>query len=151
MSVMTPEEEAEIERLRPIYAVLDVGYKPPDPKAKNMVTVPTPDAERITAKRKVWFPGAKTIGQVDISVPHLTYVVRSAPYVKSGIASDVETRFRTMLTSNPHDMECIAVLPGVRQVERELHARFAAHRHRGEWFRIEGALADWIAEGCPYG
>lgn len=81
-------------------------------------------------------------------VPHLTYVVRSAPFVKIGTTSDVRTRFRALVAANPHDIEVVAVLVGGHKTERTLHARFAAHRHRDEWFREEGALAEWIAGGC---
>lgn len=81
-------------------------------------------------------------------IANKTYIIRCGPFVKIGMAVDVETRFRTLLASNPFDLEMVAVLPGGRAVERSLHLRFATLRHRDEWFREEGELAEWIAEGC---
>lgn len=89
MSVMTPEEEAEIERLRPIYAVLDVGYNPQPKEKPRMVKVDIPDVPLDVRERPVWFPGANTIGKVQACAPHLTYVIRSSPFVKIGPASSM--------------------------------------------------------------
>jgi hypothetical protein len=81
-------------------------------------------------------------------IPHLTYIVRSGGFVKIGTTSDLHVRFRALVAMNPHDVEMVAALAGGQSVERALHQRFAAYRHRDEWFREEGELAAWIAGGC---
>ena len=84
-----------------------------------------------------------------VAVPHLTYIIRSGPFVKIGASADVEKRVRELMISNPHEVTAVAVLAGGRTTEGKLHRRFKAYRHRHEWFREEGDLAAWIAEGCP--
>ena len=114
-------------------------------------------AERYTPKPKqaniqVAIPDAPERVRYDgFRVPSRTYVIRCEGFVKIGIASDVERRFRDLQSANPHRLECLAVLPGGRDVERRLHARFAAQRTHDEWFRIEGDLAAWIDGGFPDG
>jgi hypothetical protein len=81
-------------------------------------------------------------------IANKTYIIRCGPFVKIGMAVDVEARFRQLLATNPFDLEMVAILIGGRAVERALHLRFAAQRHRDEWFREEGELAEWIAGGC---
>jgi hypothetical protein len=39
----------------------------------------------------------------------------------------------------------LALVRGDIRTERLFHAAFAQQRDEGEWFRIEGAVADWIA------
>lgn len=152
MKALTPEdvaawheEQAQIaEGLRNASRSLDTGYKPFSPPAKTkLVNVPIPDVPVKVLKDTMF-------GRLDKRIANKTYVIRSGAFVKIGIAVDIEARFRTLLSSNPHDLECLVVFPGGRPVERALHQRFAAHRHRDEWFRVEGSLAEWIDAGCPY-
>lgn len=82
-------------------------------------------------------------------IANKTYVIRCGNFVKIGIANNIAERLRTLEAYNPHPLSVLAVLAGGRPVERSLHLRFAAYRHRDEWFREEGELAEWIKEGCP--
>jgi hypothetical protein len=60
---------------------------------------------------------------------HVVYFIRFGDRIKIGTSQD----FYTRLNSIPHD-EILAVLPGDREVEQQLHRRFAEHRIKGEWF-----------------
>lgn len=79
------------------------------------------------------------------------YVIRCQGFVKIGKAAKVESRIATLRIGNPFDLELIAHLTegDGHALERALHQRFAAHRHRFEWFREEGELAAWVEAGCP--
>lgn len=122
---LTPEQE-DVERLRRAAEVLDFGSSAqPGPKP---ITGPT---------------GRRT------RRPGWVYVIRCGSFVKIGSTSDVPARLRKLQSHNPHDLTLLATFSGGQSFEFDLHKRFKACRHRDEWFREEGELAAWIAEGCP--
>lgn len=86
---------------------------------------------------------------IKVRVPTMTYVIRCGAFVKIGATSDVRSRLRQLEAVNPFELTVVAVLAGGQTVERKLHKRFCDLRHRDEWFREEGDLAEWIKEGCP--
>lgn len=57
--------------------------------------------------------------------------------VKIGIAADPQKRLDEMQIGNHADLVLIAYRPGGLQMERELHARLASGRIRGEWFAAD--------------
>jgi hypothetical protein len=64
--------------------------------------------------------------------------------VKIGYSASYRMRMSTIQLSTPDDLKLIALIPGDRDTERELHGRFGKHYVRGEWFRLEGALAKYV-------
>lgn len=77
------------------------------------------------------------------------YVIGFGAYVKIGFTErSVRQRIAGLQTGCPEKLETYATLRGSRDEERGFHERFAALRMNGEWFRREGALADWIEGGC---
>lgn len=79
----------------------------------------------------------------------IIYVVGFGNYVKIGFtAGPLPYRVRALQTACPEKLTVYATLKGDRAAETALHSRFAAHRAEGEWFRREGALAEWIEGGC---
>jgi hypothetical protein len=67
-------------------------------------------------------------------------------YVTEEDDAFVEMRVRLMQTGNPERLCVLATKFGGLDVERELHARFAEGRIRGEWFRADTpGLAEEIA------
>jgi hypothetical protein len=36
------------------------------------------------------------------------------------------------------------MLPGPKSLERRLHSLFAEHRERGEWFRVNDRITDFL-------
>jgi len=79
------------------------------------------------------------------------YVIKCGTYIKIGKAINVTRRISAMRAHIPFDIELIAVLTegDGHQLELDLHKRFAEHRYRGEWFKFNGSMALWVAEGCP--
>lgn len=50
-----------------------------------------------------------------------------------------ETRLSTLRVCNPHDLHLLAAIPGGREVERQMHDRFAPH-----WFHPAAELVSFI-------
>jgi hypothetical protein len=75
------------------------------------------------------------------------YVLGFDNYIKIGMSADVIQRINEIQTWLPAKVfvHCIFVGDG-RETEKMLHDRFSRYRLRGEWFKHEGALADWIKE-----
>lgn len=83
--------------------------------------------------------------------PVNVYIIQAGEMVKIGKAVNVEKRLRSLQTASPvvlHLVRAIESDDGNR-LELELHRRFAKYRENGEWFRLEGALSEWVAERCP--
>lgn len=76
----------------------------------------------------------------------VVYVLRreSDGLVKIGTSTRLDERVRTLRrVHGPLDL--LFTLPGDRELESELHARFWQQRVEGEWFREETLLAGWVA------
>jgi hypothetical protein len=66
------------------------------------------------------------------------YFVQCGPYIKIGVGRDVRSRVQALQCASPFD----------------LHTKFAAHRHKGEWFHNVPELRHYIlfhAEPWPEG
>lgn len=75
--------------------------------------------------------------------PGWIYYVRVGDRVKIGYSADVKRRMRAY----PPDSHLLAVHPGTRQLETEMHQRFAGSRAAGrEWFRETPDLAEHVAQ-----
>lgn len=66
--------------------------------------------------------------------------------VKIGKASDLQKRMRDFRLHGGIEPTVLFTLPGYTQLESEMHHRFDRYRYAGEWFRVEGALAEFINE-----
>jgi predicted DNA-binding transcriptional regulator AlpA len=65
-------------------------------------------------------------------------------YVKIGRSENVEARIKELQTGSPEKIEVYFVLQEDRISEADFHRTFAQYRTNGEWFRREGALAEFI-------
>ena len=72
--------------------------------------------------------------------------------IKIGYSNDPEQRLRKLQDGNPELLKLIAVIPGDRQRERDAHRNLEPFRCRGEWFRPNGEVFDYIerAERVDY-
>jgi hypothetical protein len=68
--------------------------------------------------------------------------------VKIGTTGNIDNRTNGIGHSLVKGVRIIAAVPGGYDLERELHQRFKEYRIRGEWFRLEGDLAEYVA-GLP--
>lgn len=78
------------------------------------------------------------------------YALGYADRVKIGWTGvDPNWRRVNLQRSYPETLVLFGSSPGYMHDEKALHAQFAEHRIRGEWFLREGAVAAWIEAGCP--
>lgn len=75
----------------------------------------------------------------------MLYFIRSGQYVKIGISEAPHRRIASIQTSNPDELEVLAVVEGGAALEAEMHRRFAALHYRGEWFRDDAIIRQAIA------
>jgi hypothetical protein len=66
--------------------------------------------------------------------------------VKIGVSTDPAKRLRALQTAVPDRLVLLGAMPGGRDVEAGLHARFSVNRLGGEWFEWCDALEGLIAE-----
>lgn len=78
------------------------------------------------------------------------YFAGTDGFVKIGYArrSNLLLRLHGIQCMNPKPLILLCVVEGTISTEREFHRRFRALHARGEWFRHEGALAEFI-ESIP--
>lgn len=80
--------------------------------------------------------------------PGFLYAVKQScalGLIKVGHSLDVRHRLRAMQTDNPYQLSIAGTAIGTRADEAALHRRLAQHRMRGEWYRDEGAVSEWIS------
>lgn len=79
-----------------------------------------------------------------ISGRHYVYIIRSNEFVKIGHSGNLCSRLENLKSSNPIEMEIIALFIGHYKEEQMLHKVFEKHFLRNEWFRY----CDEIKEFC---
>ena len=80
---------------------------------------------------------------------HCVYFIgaESTNLIKIGTTNgNAEYRLNQIKTMSPVPLRVIGSIPGDREVEKELHKRFARYRHHGEWFVLEGELQEYVFE-----
>lgn len=80
--------------------------------------------------------------------PEVYFVLqRGTPSLKIGFTTDLGIRLSHLQISSPHDLICLGTIHDPeRNLEEELHRRFFEYRVRGEWFRMEGELFQFIKD-----
>ena len=86
---------------------------------------------------------AKQLNDADIEVCG-TYFLRSGEFLKIGYTSALGRRVSELETSSANKMEVVGFLPGSRELEMRLHRAFHRLRHKGEWFRYESPLVEFV-------
>lgn len=71
--------------------------------------------------------------------------------IKIGVADHVASRLSMLQPASPDILKVLATIRCERYgaLERELHARFAAHRRHGEWFSPHPEILSYIANPEP--
>lgn len=64
--------------------------------------------------------------------------------VKIGVSALVGKRLSELQTGSDGDLELIRTEIGDEKHERALHGRFASERLRGEWFKTDGSLGEYL-------
>lgn len=82
---------------------------------------------------------------------------QNAKQIKIGRAVNVKARLSSLQGGSTNELQLLGALAGGKELERELHQRFAESRIRGEWFRPTGELLHLIraafeaGTGRPWG
>ena len=77
--------------------------------------------------------------------PSMVYFYRCEGFIKIGYTRDPYNRLHACQVGNPFPVTLAAMLTGDIQEEEKLQGKFAKLRHRNEWYREEGALAELLA------
>jgi hypothetical protein len=83
-------------------------------------------------------PGQRPYGSLYI------YFIQCGPFVKIGRASDPHYRLRELQAGNPEELTLLATVLDASVLEGAVHDRFKHLRIRGEWFRLEPDLREFI-------
>lgn len=96
--------------------------------------------------RKTPTPTARTPTGADSYV----YFIQCGGLVKIGVATDVRGRLATLQTGNPAELRLLLCIPGDKNLENELHARFYAYSVEREWFHLSDEIKSFInAQNTP--
>lgn len=68
------------------------------------------------------------------------YFLRSPTAIKIGVSKNPRRRMQVLQTGHPEPLELAATCEGGRELERQYHHRFAAHRVSKEWFSAHPAI-----------
>lgn len=63
---------------------------------------------------------------------------------KIGRSKEIHRRIIALQTANPYDLEILKTSSSKYLQEREYHKKFKKYLMRGEWFRLEGELEEYI-------
>jgi hypothetical protein len=80
------------------------------------------------------------VKQFQVDGRPFVYLIQQGTRCKIGFSRDVARRLHSFDTANAKPCQLLAVAPGGRQQERELHERFKRLRVSGEWFMNRAAL-----------
>lgn len=74
------------------------------------------------------------------------YYVRAGAFVKIGFTTDLVARMKRLQTSSPCKLQLLVAIEGSQEREAFEHKHYATLRAYGEWFKMEGALLDFLGE-----
>jgi hypothetical protein len=120
---LSPQQRAELEQVREAMEMVAEERRRRRAETANIVRMP----KRGRRKQYVYF-------------------IRSGDCVKIGVATNPRARFSSLQVAHPSDLELLAVTSGGEAREKILHRRFQHLAVRGEWFRLEGDLVEYIAD-----
>lgn len=72
------------------------------------------------------------------------YFLRAGDFVKIGYTTDLAGRLKRLQTGSPHELKLLMLQRGSKETERGFHRQFRPLQAHGEWFKLEGALLDYL-------
>lgn len=103
--------------------------------------------EALTEYLRIHHPVAPEPQRAPNTVYFATCDVPDFP-IKIGISSSPVWRLHKMQTSMPYDVVLLGVMPGDLSAEKMLHLDFRHLRLRGEWFRRDPSILEFVANNC---
>jgi hypothetical protein len=108
-----------------------------DLRTSDPICAETEPQPRERRKRKLLAKRRKLIeGQI--------YFARSGDMIKIGFSTNAESRIATLQTAHFEPLALLTTIDGNQRGERALHHRFRRMRVRGEWFRADPELLEYI-------
>jgi hypothetical protein len=82
-------------------------------------------------------------------VLEVIYFIACEGFVKIGVTTreSAASRMEALQTGNPFALSIIHTEKGGHEKEKRLHERFASLRVRGEWFKYDGQLVEYVSNG----
>ena len=77
----------------------------------------------------------------------MIYFIRSGNKgpIKIGYTDEnFDQRFKSLQTGNPYKLKLVGMIEGDALKEAELHRKFEKHHIRGEWFKSDREIIDYI-------
>lgn len=82
---------------------------------------------------------------------HFLYALRCGEFVKIGRSKNPEKRLQQLRTASPYPCEIMGTIKEGPHYESRVHQMLRGHLHIGrEWFRLEGAVLEFIATLTPF-
>ena len=128
-------DRAEAERVASMFLEREPGHI-----AREIVArLKSDDFLREYVRRAVWGNDADAVkvGWV--------YFMEAAGLVKIGYTREIQQRLEHVQSHNAAEVRLVRKERGNRTLERSHHKRWRELRVRGEWYRLEGDLADYIS------
>lgn len=76
----------------------------------------------------------------------IVYFAQMGPYVKIGHTVNLKQRLSAIRTSAPEPVAVIYWCPGAQGEEKRFHRLFNEAHLRGEWFRFDGPIAQFLGQ-----
>ena len=76
--------------------------------------------------------------------PRCVYFIQIGEFIKIGWTGSIAKRRGQIQSSIPYDVTLLHTILGDYELEEILHAQFQHLHHRGEWFRADTELIDYI-------
>jgi len=80
----------------------------------------------------------------DPEASHRVYFIQTNDFIKIGFTRNMTRRFEGINSSVPYDITLLHEMPGSFDLEVDMHRKFKHLRVKGEWFRAEPELVDFI-------
>lgn len=76
------------------------------------------------------------------------YFISDGEYIKIGYTNkkDSNNRLKSLQTANARELFSLCEIPGYRKIEKELHNKFQHFHVRGEWYKKDRDLVDYIRQ-----
>ena len=76
----------------------------------------------------------------------MVYFIKSGDFIKIGTTTDIKKRMAVLQVGSPFKLSVLALVEGSFEEESKLHTKFKKQRMKGEWFKINKKILDYISK-----